>query len=396
MPSQNRASGLSRRSFFHLSAAASAAAAFHVFDEPMLAAAARTRPVSGGGVMIDSNENPLGPSQAARDAIAAIIPQGGRYLDNLTDDLVHTFAQIEGLSPEYIHAFPGSTPALRFGVVAFTSPQKSYVTADPGYEAGVFAAGAAQARVVKVPLTRSYAHDVKAMIAAAPDAGLFYVCSPNNPTGTLTPHSDIEYLVENKPKGSVVMVDEAYIHFCDAPSALDLVKAGKDVIVLRTFSKTYGMAGLRCGFAVARPDLLEKVMDRAGWNFMPITALVAASASLKDPGLVPERRRINATNRQETFQWLDRNGYSYIPSESNCFLLDTKRPGKQVIDAMAKENVYVGRIWPVMPTWVRITVGTHAEMASFQLALQKVMNGKTTASMPTKWPASRRRPQELA
>jgi histidinol-phosphate aminotransferase len=243
------------------------------------------------------------------------------------------------------------------------------------------AAAAAEARVVKVPLTKTYAHDVKAMLAAAPDAGLFYICSPNNPTGTLTPHSDVEYLVENKPQGSIVMVDEAYIHFCDAPSTLDLVKAGKDVVVLRTFSKTYGMAGLRCGFAIARPDLLDKIMDRAGWNFMPITALVAASASLKDPRLVPERKRINATIRQETFQWLDRNGYSYISSESNCFLLDTKRPGKPVIDAMAQQNVFIGRIWPVMPTCVRITVGTQEEMEQFQAAFQKVMRGTTAFSL---------------
>jgi histidinol-phosphate aminotransferase len=366
----------SRRAFLQLSAAA---AALHMVSEPMLAAAARG-PVPKDAVMIDSNENPLGPCQSAREAISAIIPQGGRYLDNLTDELIHTFAQQEGLNPEWVHAFPGSTPPLRFGVIAFTSAKRSYVTADPGYEAGMHAAGAAEARVVKVPLTKTHAHDVKAMIAAAPDAGLFYVCSPNNPTGTLTPHADIEYLVENKPKGSIVMVDEAYIHFCDAPSTLDLVKAGKDVVVLRTFSKTYGMAGLRCGFAIARPDLMEKIMDRAGWNFMPVTALVAASASLKDPNMVPERRRINATIRQETFQWLDRNGYSYIPSESNCFLLDTRRPGKQVIDAMAQQKVFIGRIWPVMPTWVRITVGTHQEMAQFQAAFQKVMRGTTAFS----------------
>ena len=266
-------------------------------------------------------------------------------------------------------------------MIAFTSPQKSYVTADPGYEAGMRAAETSQAKIVKIPLTKTYAHDVKAMLAAAPDAGLFYICTPNNPTGTLTPHADVEFLVENKPKGSIVMVDEAYIHFCDAPSTLDLVKAGKDVIVLRTFSKTYGMAGLRCGLAVARPDLLDKIMERAGWNFMPITSLVAASASLKDPNLVPERRRINAGVRQETFQWLDRNGYSYIPSESNCFLLDTKRPGKEVIDAMAQQKVYIGRIWPVMPTNVRITVGTHDEMQQFQTAFQKVMRGTTAFSM---------------
>jgi histidinol-phosphate aminotransferase len=371
-------SSFSRRSFLQLSAAA---AAVHMVTEPMLAAAAH-RPYSPDAVMIDSNENPLGPSQSARDAISNIIPLGGRYCDNLTDDLVQTFAQLEGLNPDYVHPFPGSTPPLHFGVVVFTSPQRSYVTADPGYEAGMHAAAATQARVVKVPLTKTYAHDVKAMIAAAPNAGLFYICSPNNPTGTLTPHSDVEYLVENKPKGSIVMVDEAYIHFCDAPSTLDLVKAGKDVIVLRTFSKTYGMAGLRCGFAVARPDLLEKVNNAAGWNFMPITALVAASASLKDRGLVPERKRINAAVRQETFQWLDRNGYAHTPSESNCFLLDTKRPGKEVIDAMARQKVFIGRIWPIMPTCVRITVGTHEEMEQFQAALQKVMSGATAFSLP--------------
>jgi histidinol-phosphate aminotransferase len=235
--------------------------------------------------------------------------------------------------------------------------------------------------VVKVPLTKTYAHDVKAMLAAAPDAGLFYICSPNNPTGTVTEHSDIEYLVENKPKDSVVMVDEAYIHFANTTSALDLVKGGKDVIVLRTFSKIYGMAGLRCGFAIARPELVEKIMNRSGWNFMPITAVVAASASLKDPGLVSERKRINASVRRETFDWLDRNHYSYVPSESNCFMLDTKRPGKEVIEAMARQHVSIGRIWPVWPTYVRITVGTRAEMDRFQAALQTVTTGATAISL---------------
>src|SRR5271169_5108850 len=130
----------SRRSFLHLSAAASAAAAFHVVNEPMLAAAARRKPHAKDAVLIDANENPLGPCQAARNALSAIIPQGGRYADDLTDDLVSTFAQLEGLNPDHVRAFPGSTPPLRFGVVAFSSPQNSYVTADPGYEAGTFAA----------------------------------------------------------------------------------------------------------------------------------------------------------------------------------------------------------------------------------------------------------------
>ena len=166
---------------------------------------------------------------------------------------------------------------------------------------------------------------------------------------------------------------QAYIHFAGIPSALDFVKAGKDVIVLRTFSKAYGLAGIRCGFVIARPDLLEKVMAHGGWNFMPVTAVVAATASLKDPSLAAERKRINATVRQQTFEFFDRNGFTYIPSESNCFMVDTRRPGQQLRDAMANENVLVGRIWPIMPTWVRVTVGTQPEMERFQAAFLKVM-----------------------
>jgi histidinol-phosphate aminotransferase len=369
----------SRRSFLHstlgFSAAATAAAAFGKFSEPVLAAAARRRPHGDDAVLIDSNENPLGPSEAAREAMAAILPKGGRYADELTDELGKTFAQIEGLNPDYVHPTVGSTPPLMHAVLAFTSAQKSFVIADPGYEAGMMAAAMNGARVVKVPLTKTYAHDVKAMLAAGPDAGVFYICSPNNPTGTITPHADIEYLVANKPKDSIVIVDEAYIHFSEATSALDLVKAGKDVIVLRTFSKVYGMAGLRCGFIIGRPDLTDKAMERGGWNFMPVTSVVAAMASIKDPQLAAERRRINAGIRQQTFQWLERNGYSYIPSESNCFLLDSRRPGKEMRDAMAKENIVIGRVWPSMPTWVRITVGTQEEMERFETAWQKVMRG---------------------
>jgi histidinol-phosphate/aromatic aminotransferase/cobyric acid decarboxylase-like protein len=150
------------------------------------------------------------------------------------------------------------------------------------------------------------------------------------------------------------------------------------------------MAGLRCGAAFARPDLLEKIDNYGGWNAMPITALVAANASLKDAQLVPERKRINARIRSEVFAWLDRNGYSYIPSESNFFMLDTKRPAKPAIDAMAMQNVYIGRIWPAMPTYTRVTIGTAPEMEQFQTAWQKVMSGAVTASVGAT-PVSRRR-----
>ena len=364
--------------------------AMRIVTEPMLARA-RVHDPAPGGVMIDANENPLGPCASAREAMAAILPQGGRYLDGLTDDLVKQMAQREGVKPEYVRLYPGSSEPLHHTVCAYTSASRSYVTADPGYEAGMHAASAVKAKVVKVPLAKDYAHDVRAMIAAAPDAGVFYICNPNNPTGTLTSHSDIEYLVENKPKGSIVLLDEAYIHFSDGTSAMDLVRADKDVLLLRTFSKLYGMAGLRCGAIFGRPDLLAKVEDYSGWNFMPITALVAASASLKDGQLVAERKRINASIRSSVFAWLDHNGYSYTPSQSNCFMLDTRRPGKEVIEAMAAQNVYIGRIWPVWPTHVRITVGTAPEMERFQAALKKVITGAVTARVGPVWSERKQR-----
>jgi histidinol-phosphate aminotransferase len=384
---------VSRRSFLGFSAAATTAVALRIVTEPMLAHAARH--LIHEGVMIDANENPLGPSAAAREAVVAIAPQGGRYSDWMTEDLVKQLADLEGLKPTHLRVYPGSSTPLHYTVGAFTSPTRSYVTADPGYEAGMFSAKATGARVVKVPLTRDYAHDVKAMLAAAPDAGIFYVCTPNNPTGTLTGHADIEYLVANKPKGSIVMVDEAYIHFSGGTSALDLVQADKDIVVLRTFSKIYGMAGLRCGAVFARPDLIEKIETYGGWNFMPITALAAASASLDDKQLVPERKRINAEIRGSVFAWLDTNGFSYVPSQSNCFMLDTKRPGKEAIDALALQHVHVGRIWPVWPTHVRITVGTAAEMEQFQTAFKKVMTGAVTARVSPVRSARKLRSGEL-
>jgi histidinol-phosphate aminotransferase len=371
-PENLRFPARSRRSFLQMSAAASAAVVFCPMTEAMLAGVDE-RAFPQGAVMINLNENPLGPSEGARQAIANIAAQGGRYLTSVTTELVNTVAAAEGLRPEYIRMFAGSSDPLYFSVLAFTSPTKSYVMADPSYESGSRAAEFVGSRVVRVPLTKAFSHDVKAM-TAVPDAGLIYLCNPNNPTGTMTSHSDIEYALANKPAGSVLMVDEAYLHFSDGLSALDLVKADKDVIVLRTFSKIYGMAGLRCGMAIARPDLLERMGNYSGTAYIPITAGVAAITSLKDPQLVPVRKKINADTRSSLFEWLDRGGYFYTPSQANFFMIETKRPAKSVIDALARQNVFVGRIWPSVPTYVRVTVGTPAEMDVFRAAFARVMD----------------------
>lgn len=384
---------LGRRAFLR-SAALIAAAAPIVTEASLAHAATQTpSPPSGmalhgqspnappsGAVLINANENPLGPSKAACDAIARVAPLGGRYdLNGETDLLVRTFAAQNGLKPEHVVAYAGSSEPLHYSVLAFTSPTKSFVTADPSYEAGMYAAKTSQAKVVKVPLTKDCAHDVKAMVKADAQAGVIYICNPNNPTGTVTTKQDIVWALENKPAGSILLVDEAYIHLTDEPDTLDLVAQGKDLIVLRTFSKIYGMAGIRCGFAVGRPDLLAKLKP-FGQNAMPITGSAAARASLEDASLVPERRKIIGDTRRDTIAWLKTNGYKVIGDpQTNCFMIDTGRSGKAVFAAMKAKNVLIGRTWPVWPNAVRVSVGTPEEMAAFKVAFKEVMDAKPTA-----------------
>ena len=379
--------GSSRRSFLRM---AGLAATLPLLSEAHFARAAQQavapkapddfpHPSNPNAVMINANENPLGPSDAALSAITSIARTGGRYdATGCEDELTSLLAAEFGLPASHLSVYAGSSEPLQFATLAFTSPNHSYVTADPSYEAGMVAAAAAGAKVIKVPLTPTYAHDIHAMIAADPNAGVIYICSPNNPTGTLTPKDGILWALNHKPAGSILLVDEAYIHIAGSPSAIDQVALGKDIIVLRTFSKIYGMAGIRCGVAFGRPDLLKK-LDFYGRNALPVTALAAASASLKQPDLVLTRRKIIADTRNSTFAWLDRKGYKYIPSLSNCFMINTGRPGRQVIAAMRQQDVFIGRTWPIWPNHVRITVGTPHEMAVFQTAFEKVMSAPASA-----------------
>ena len=321
---------------------------------------------------INANENPLGPAPEAIEAIRQMLHTTGRYAYGLTEELRDTMAAQEDLQPEQIHPYAGSSAPLTQAVLAFTSPVRSFVTADPGYEAGERAAKFIGAKVVRVPLTASYAHNIKAMAAADPQAGIVYVCNPNNPTGTDTPDAEITWLADNLPSGSILLLDEAYTHISGTPLRSDLVRDGKDVVILRTFSKIYGMAGLRAGVAIGRPELLERIRQYSS-GALPTPAMAAATASLKCPDLVSQRRKIIADTRNEVFAFLDQHGFSYVPSVSNKFMIDVGRPGEQVIAALQQEKVFVGRVWPSWPTHVRVSIGTPAEMEKFQAALLKVM-----------------------
>jgi histidinol-phosphate aminotransferase len=379
-------SAMARRAF--LRAAAFAAAAGPIVSEATLAQAKLASQSMGvlppDAVIINANENPLGPCKAACEAITKILPLGGRY-DRMgeLDALTKEYAAAHGLKPENIAFYAGSSEPLHYTTLAFTSPSKGLVMADPSYESANAAAQISKAPVHKVPLTPAFAHDVRKMVAADPNAGLIYIVNPNNPTGTITPREEILWALENKPKGSILLVDEAYIHLSDEQHVLDQVAAGKDLIVLRTFSKIYGMAGIRCGVAIARPDLLEKLTPYYQ-NAMPVTALAAARASLADKDLIPTRKKWIADSRVETLAFLKANGFKPIgTSVSNCFMIDTGRPAHTVIAAMQKEKVYIGRIWPVWPNAVRISVGSPDDMARFRTAFKKVMDAPaTTAAEP--------------
>jgi histidinol-phosphate aminotransferase len=332
------------------------------------------RPMDPDAIRISSNENPMGPCREGLEAIAKVAPKGWRYSPgNEQGEFAKAASELLGVKEEYIQATAGSSDPLHRASCAFTSPTRSWVMANPGYGGG--APAFIGSKVVRVPLKEDYSHDVVAMYKADPDAGAYYLCNPNNPTGTLTKLKDIEYLLANKKKDAVVVVDEAYIHFSDdAESAVSLVAADKDVVVLRTFSKIYGMAGLRAGMAIARPDLLAKMRSFTSGGFLPVTGLACATASMRVKNLIADRRALCKQIRNDTFSFLEKKGISFIPSQTNYFMMEVRQQGTDFAKAMADQKIIIGRVWPVWPTKVRVTVGTAEEMSKFNQAVGKIMS----------------------
>jgi histidinol-phosphate/aromatic aminotransferase/cobyric acid decarboxylase-like protein len=255
--------------------------------------------------------------------------------------------------------------------------------ATPGYGSG--ASRGVGNKIVKVPLRKDHSHDVEAMIKADPNAGAYYICNPNNPSGTLTPRKDLEYILAHKQRDAILVIDEAYIHFSGRDNmSTDLVKADKDVVVLRTFSKIYGMAGLRAGAAYGRPDLLAQLAKFGRSGNLSVATMACAAASLKaNATIMPERIAINRKNRERAYEQMDKLGVSYIPSEANFFMMSVKgMTAAQVGTAMAAKKVMLAGAnrWPEWPQHIRVTVGTWEEMGKFNAALsQAVKEGPTLA-----------------
>jgi histidinol-phosphate aminotransferase len=372
-------SSISRRRFAQLLGVGAAAAVAR--PALSLARSPSPSPAVTRVVRLSSNENPYGPSPKALKAVTDGFDFACRYPDDHADLLVEAIATADGVSTNQVLLGAGSGEILRVCATAFTGAQTNgesaggtLVVADPTFEAIVGHAQRRGAEVVKVPLTGSYAHDLAPMAAAA-KRGLIYVCNPNNPTASLTPKTQLREFITSAPRDTMILVDEAYHHYVESPdyeSVIPLIEDHPNLIVARTFSKIYGMAGMRCGYAIAQPEVIERMRPHALNDAVNITALIAAAASLDDPGQVTNGRRLNNEARALLLKDLGGMGYEHIPSHGNFVMIDLKRPVTPLIQAMRQRNVMVGRLFPALPNHMRITIGKKAEMQRFLTAFREV------------------------
>jgi histidinol-phosphate aminotransferase len=369
---------ISRRRFAQVLGAGAAAVVVKPplsFEKPTQSAA--TSSTAGGNIVrLSANENPYGPSLKALQAMTDSFGLSCRYPDEHNNVLIEKLAKLNGVNHDQILLGDGSSEILKLCSETFTGKNRgTLVAADPTFEPILQQAGINGAEVVKVPLTASFAHDLPKMLAAV-KRGLIYVCNPNNPTASITPKNELSEFIGKTPGETMILVDEAYFHYADSPdyeSVIPLVRDHPNLIVSRTFSKIYGMAGLRCGYCVAQKEALEQLRAHQMWDSVNIMALAAASASLDDPDQVPNGQRLISEAKAFTIGELDKLGYKTIPSQANFVMFDCKRPVVPLIQALKQRNVEVGRLFPALPNYMRLTIGKRSEMESFLNAFKQVM-----------------------
>jgi histidinol-phosphate aminotransferase len=365
--------GLSRRSFARILGTGLATAAF----APALAEAKGGTPVAPAETLVrlSANENPYGPSPAAFVAIQGAFDRACRYPDDEVAALRGEIARSHGVGADQVVLGAGSSEILKLAAAAATGAGRKVVVADPTFESILRYAAAAGAESVKVPLTADYRHDLPRM-AAVPQAGLLYVCNPNNPTASLTPKGEVRALLAALPATTTVLVDEAYFHYVDSPdyeTVVPLVARYPNLIVARTFSKIHGMAGLRCGYAVAQKETIERLELQQAYDSLNLMVLVAARASLADPVHLERSRRRNHEVRARVLAAVEAMGLRTIPSSANFFMIDLGREVKPVRAALRERQVDVGRLFPALPNHLRVTVGTGEQMERFLGAFKQVM-----------------------
>jgi len=367
---------ISRRDFARLLGAGAATVVVRPqfsFGKPTQSVA--TPLAEGGIVRLSANENPYGPSPKAFQAISDSFGLACRYPDEHNNLLIDKLAKLNGVNHDQILLGDGFGEILKLCAETFTGPQNGkLVVADPTFEAILNNASANGAEVVKVPLTSKYGHDLSKMLSSA-KAGLMYVCNPNNPTASITPKDQLRDFIATAPPQTMILVDEAYFHYADSPdyeSVIALVKDHPNLIVSRTFSKIYGMAGLRCGYCVAQKEAIDRLRRNQMWDSVNCMALAAATASLDDLDHVLNHQRLNREAKTFVVSELSKMGYEQIPSQANFIMFDCKRPVVPLIQAMKERKVHVGRLFPAFPNYMRLTIGKKSEMESFVEAFKQV------------------------
>ena len=334
-------------------------------------------------VLLNYNENPYGPSPAALEAMTRAQGTAARYPDATADALVEAIARSHGLASRNVALGCGSGEVLRAADAAFTGPGRRIVTAEPSFEAVLMTAKVTGTLAVKVPLTADSRHDLPRMAAACEGAGLAYVCNPNNPTGTIVSKDELERFLVAVPPSTIVLVDEAYHHFVEDPgygSAIPWIAHFPNLVVARTFSKVYGLAGMRLGYALGAPERVATLADYLTFSNANAAVIAAAMASLADE----KHTRWVRDSINETRRWLSaelaKDGRRYIPSHANFLMVDVGGDAAPVIEAFEHRGILVGRKFPSMGEWLRVTIGTREETTAFLAALREIVPARTAAA----------------
>lgn len=325
-----------------------------------------------------ANENPYGPSDKVRLAIMESCALGNRYGHGDAARLIDMIAEKEGVPKEYIILGPGSTDLLEKTAIVQFRQGGNIVSGDPAYMSLIKTALAFDAGWKGVPLLADYAHDLDGMAAAIDgETKLVYICNPNNPTGTITPAGKLRAFCAAASERAPVFVDEAYLEFLDdaeASSMIDLVRAGKDVIISRTFSKIHGMAGLRIGYIVALPERIEKISSMVrGTMGLCVTSLRGAIASMEDTAFQLNSKKWTAEARAYVYAELEKMGFDYIPSHTSFILFPIDMPGEEFLKKMYGEGVGVRAFQIDDKAYCRVSMGTREELALFAASLKKVL-----------------------
>ena len=326
---------------------------------------------------LSSNENPYGPSDRMRESMDAAWKYSNRY-GYPDGDILEKIAEHHGVGTRNIIMNAGSGETLKVAGLTFLRHEEKVVGVEPTFTTVYRAASGIDADVIARPLLSDHTQDIDDLIRVTKrnyrDIGLVYVCNPNNPTGVVVPDADIRRLLDGIPEDIPVLIDEAYHHFVQDPayaSAVPYIKEGRKVLVTRTFSKIYGMAGLRLGYGIAPEEMIEEMRT---FSTGSVNALVkwGAVAALEDHE--SEKWVKDTTNalREATATDLRNQGFEVIPSECNFFMVHTGRPASEVRADFRKHDVAVGRDFPPMLDYLRVSVGTEEEMKRFMAAWNEI------------------------